>query len=94
MSETKTIEVPEEKTADAVEQPWNVVVINDPVNLMTYVTRVFEMVLGFSHAKAERHMMEVHQLGRSIVWSGSREPAERYVQELHSHLLLAQLEKN
>ncbi len=88
-----TLVVQETETAVATELPWNVVVHNDPVNLMTYVTRVFMKVLGFSRATAEHHMMEVHQLGRSIVWSGNREPAESYVQQLHGYLLLATLEK-
>ncbi len=82
------------KTEDAVGVPWNVVAHNDPVNLMIYVTRVFQTVFGYSKERAERHMLEVHQKGRSIVWSGLREPAEVYVQQLHSHLLLATLEKN
>ena len=61
---------------------------NDPVNLMVYVTLVFRKVFGFSREKAESHMLEVHHKGRSIVWSGTRERAEFYVQQLHSHLLL------
>lgn len=88
-----TIE-PEISTSESVDTPWNVVVHNDPVNLMSYVTRVFQTVLGFSRAKAEKHMLEVHQLGRSIVWSGVRERAETYVQQLHGYLLLATIEKS
>ena len=84
---------PEATTEETVDLPWNVVVHNDPVNLMSYVTRVFQKVFGYSKERAERHMLEVHEKGRSIVWCGSREPAEGYVQELHSHLLLATLEK-
>ena len=80
-------------TEEALDVPWNVVVHNDPVNLMSYVTRIFQKVFGYSKEKAEIHMMEVHQKGRSIVWSGVRERAEAYVQELHGHLLLATLEK-
>lgn len=76
------------------EVPWNVVVHNDPVNLMAYVTRVFEKVFGFPRAVAEKHMMEVHVRGRSVVWTGEREKAEFYVQQLHAHLLLATLEKS
>ena len=60
---------------------------------MSYVTRVFQLVFGFSKERATKHMLEVHQKGRSIVWSGVRERAETYVQELHGHLLLATLEK-
>lgn len=72
---------------------WSVIVHNDPVNLMSYVTLVFRRVFEFSKQKAERHMLEVHNNGRSMVWSGSREQAELYVQQLHTHLLLATLEK-
>ena len=84
----------ETKTAEEVDVPWNVIVHNDPINLMEYVTKVFMKVLGFSRQKAEVHMMEVHKLGRSLVWSGARERAELYVQQLHSHLLLATIEKS
>src|SRR5213595_2727207 len=76
-----------------LDLPWQVVVHNDPVNLMTYVTMVFQRVFGYPREKAERHMLEVHQKGRSILWSGVREPAEFYVQQLHGYLLLATLEK-
>jgi ATP-dependent Clp protease adaptor protein ClpS len=85
-----------EKSTESEEEldlPWQVVVHNDPVNLMTYVTMVFQRVFGYPREKAERHMLEVHQQGRSIVWSGVRERAELYVQQLHGYLLLATLEK-
>lgn len=77
----------------AVDLPWHVVVHNDPVNLMSYVTMVFQKVFGFSRERAEKHMLEVHREGRSIVWSGLRERAELYVQQLHGYLLLATLER-
>ena len=80
-------------TEEALDIPWNVIVHNDPINLMDYVTKVFMKVLGFSQEKAEIHMLEVHQKGRSIVWSGAREKAEFYVQQFHSHLLLATIAK-
>jgi ATP-dependent Clp protease adaptor protein ClpS len=82
-----------ERSKEELDLPWQVVVHNDPVNLMTYVTMVFQRVFGFPREKAERHMLEVHQQGRSIVWSGVRERAELYVQQLHGYLLLATLEK-
>jgi ATP-dependent Clp protease adaptor protein ClpS len=85
-----------EKKAESEEEldvPWQVVVHNDPVNLMTYVTMVFQRVFGYPREKAEKHMLEVHQQGRSILWSGVRERAELYVQQLHGYLLLATLEK-
>jgi ATP-dependent Clp protease adaptor protein ClpS len=84
-----------EKTIEevALDLPWNVVVHNDPINLMSYVTMVFQRVFQFSRERATKHMLEVHQKGRSIVWSGSKEKAELYVQQLHSHLLLSTMEK-
>jgi ATP-dependent Clp protease adaptor protein ClpS len=91
MSQTETDDAT--KTEEAIDVPWIVIVHNDPVNLMSYVTRVFQQVFGFARAKAEKHMLEVHEKGRSVVWSGLREPAESYVQQLHSHLLLATLER-
>jgi ATP-dependent Clp protease adaptor protein ClpS len=92
-----TVEAPAHDTETRGEEeldiPWQVVVHNDPVNLMTYVTMVFQRVFGYPREKAEKHMLEVHQKGRSILWSGMRERAELYVQQLHGYLLLATLEK-
>jgi ATP-dependent Clp protease adaptor protein ClpS len=83
----------ETRTSQELDTPWQVVVHNDPVNLMTYVTMVFQKVFGFPREKAEKHMLEVHQQGRSILWSGMRERAELYVQQLHGYLLLATIER-
>ncbi|XHR27027.1 MAG: ATP-dependent Clp protease adapter ClpS [Chthoniobacteraceae bacterium] len=80
-------------TKTALDVPWNVVVHNDPVNLMSYVTLVLQRVFGYSKPKAEGHMLEVHHKGKSVVWTGGRERAELYVQQLHSHLLLATMER-
>ena len=88
-----TLVVQDTETDIALAVPWQVVVHNDPVNLMSYVARVFRKVFGFSEEKAEKHMLEVHRLGRSIVWTGDHEQAEGYVQQLHGCLLLATLEK-
>ena len=94
---TETIEHPgtiqETRAEESPDPPWLVVVHNDPVNLMTYVTMVFQRVFGYPREKAEGHMLEVHQKGRSVLWSGMRERAELYVQQLHGYLLLATLEK-
>ena len=79
---------------DSIDVPWNVVVHNDPVNLMSYVARVFQKVFGYTRERAEKHMLEVHHKGRSILWSGMREPAESYVEQLHGYLLLATIEKS
>ena len=83
----------ETRAEEALDLPWYVVVNNDPVNLMSYVTMVFQRVFGYPRDKAERHMLEVHHKGRSILWSGMLEPAELYVQQLHGYLLLATIEK-
>lgn len=83
----------ETRSKEDVDLPWQVVVHNDPVNLMTYVTMVFQRVFGYPREKAEQHMLEVHHKGRSILWTGMRERAELYVQQLHGYLLLATLEK-
>jgi len=83
----------ETKSKDALDLPWQVVVHNDPVNLMTYVTMVFQKVFGHPKEKAEMHMLEVHRNGRSILWSGARERAELFVQQLHGYLLLATIER-
>ena len=83
----------EARSEEDLDVPWQVVVHNDPVNLMSYVTMVFQRVFGYPREKAERHMLEVHHKGRSVLWSGMRERAELYVQQLHGYLLLATLEK-
>src|ERR687883_693527 len=83
----------ETKEKQDLDLPWQVVVHNDPVNLMSYVTMVFQRVFGYPREKAEQHMLEVHHKGRSVLWSGMRERAELYVQQLHGYLLLATLEK-
>lgn len=81
------------RTSSALQTPWNVIVFNDPVNLMPYVTLVFQKVFGYSETKATQMMLEVHQRGRCIVWSGEREKAEFYVQQLQAHQLQASMKK-
>lgn len=74
--------------------PWKVVVLNDPVNLMSYVVMVFRRVFGYSHERARRHMLEVHNRGRSVVWTGALEQAELYVQRLQQWQLNSILERD
>jgi ATP-dependent Clp protease adaptor protein ClpS len=83
----------ETRTREQVSPPWNVVVHNDPVNLMSYVALVFQKVFGYPREKAVRLMLEVHTTGRSIVWTGEIERAEGYLRELHGCQLLATLER-
>lgn len=90
-SASDTLTMPREETA--LDVPWNVVVHDDPVNLMDYVTWVFQKVFGYPEQKAVRLMMEVHTRGRSIVWSGTREKAEFYAQQLQGYQLTTSLEK-
>jgi len=77
----------------ATEHPWLVVVWNDPVNLMTYVTYVFQKLFGYSRARATKLMLDVHNKGRAVVSSGPRERAENDVTRLHRHGLWATLEQ-
>ena len=88
------VEIEEPITDGAVDvaRPWNVVVWNDPVNLMSYVVLVFKKVMGFDDQTARRKMLEVHEQGRSVVWSGLREKAEAYVFTLQQWHLNAVLE--
>jgi ATP-dependent Clp protease adaptor protein ClpS len=91
---TKTAPAPELSAATklALQDQWRVVVLNDPVNLMSYVVLVFKKVLGFDESRARKHMLEVHEQGRSVVWSGLREQAEHYVFTLQQWHLSAVLE--
>ncbi len=76
------------------ERPWVTIVWNDPVNLMSYVTYVFETYFGYPREKAETLMLEVHQDGKSAVSNGSREEMERDVQAMHEYGLWATMEKS
>ena len=73
--------------------PWVVIVWNDPVNLMSYVTFVFQKYFGYPKSKATKLMMEVHVDGRSVVSTGSREEMERDVQAMHEYGLWATMQK-
>ena len=90
---TDTLTREETESLVAPDVPWVVIVWNDPVNLMTYVSYVFQSYFGYSEAKANRLMMEVHQAGRSVVATGSRESAERDTLAMHSYGLWATFQK-
>jgi len=82
-------------TADEVveaDRPWVVIVWNDPINLMSYVTYVFQKLFGYSREKATKLMLDVHEKGRAVVTSGPRERAEIDVFRLHEHGLWATME--
>jgi ATP-dependent Clp protease adaptor protein ClpS len=86
-------EKPESDDLTVVDRPWQTIVWNDPVNLMSYVTYVFQTYFGYAKKKAEKLMLEVHQDGKSVVSNGSREEMERDVQAMHEYGLWATLEK-
>ena len=77
----------------ALQTPWVTIVWNDPVNLMSYVSLVFQRHFGYSRKKAEKLMMEVHEDGRSVVSTGTREEMERDVQAMHEYGLWATMQK-
>ena len=76
------------------ERPWVVIVWNDPVNLISYVTFVFQKLFGYSLEKATRLMLDVHHKGKAVVSSGPREKAEMDVFRLHEHGLWATMQKD
>jgi ATP-dependent Clp protease adaptor protein ClpS len=74
-------------------KPWVTIVWNDPVNLMSYVSYVFQKYFGYTEAKANQLMLEVHNDGKSVVSTGTREEMERDVQAMHEYGLWATMEK-
>ena len=77
----------------APDIPWNLVIWNDPVNLMSYVVFVFMRVLAFNKEKATKHMLEVHHQGKSVVATETREKAELYHQQIQAHGLNVTIEQ-
>ena len=101
MAETATPEIlpdieHEEKTRDKTElEPGYLVICwNDPVNYMHYVTHVFQKVFGWARKKAEFHMLQVHEQGKSVLVRESLEKAEHYVHQLQKHSLHATMERD
>jgi len=87
------VERPAAEDVPVAETPWLVIVWNDPINLMSYVTYVFQKLFGYSKEKAHRLMLDVHLKGRAVVSSGPRERAEADVTRLHQHGLWATMEQ-
>ena len=90
--ETVTLERPATEDAVAEDQPWIVIVWNDPINLMSYVTFVLQKLFGYSLEKATALMLDVHHKGKAVVASDTRERSEMHVFRLHEHGLWATLE--
>nr|WP_235045842.1 ATP-dependent Clp protease adapter ClpS [Paeniglutamicibacter gangotriensis] len=83
----------EQAQAHELDQPYLLIIWNDPVNLMSYVSYVFRSYFGYSESKAEKLMMQVHQEGRSVVATGNREKIEADVSAMHGFGLWATLTK-
>jgi ATP-dependent Clp protease adaptor protein ClpS len=80
-------------SSDALEPGYFVICWNDPVNLMQYVTHVFQVIFGWNQQKAERHMKQVHNQGKSVLVKESMEKAEFYVHQLQKYKLHATMER-
>lgn len=88
------LEQPDLGEAKALDVPWITIVWNDPVNLMSYVTYVFQSYFGYPKNKAEKLMLDVHRKGRAVVSHGSREEMERDTEALHEYGLWATFQKD
>ena len=88
------VERPVGEEDDLHDRSWIVIVWNDPINLMTYVTYVFRKLFGYSQARAEQLMLQVHHEGKAVVSSGTREKAEYDVERLQAHGLWATLRQD
>ena len=88
--------IDEEKVDTTVDldTPWIVLVWNDPINLMSYVTFVFQKLFGYSLEKETELMLDVHEKGRAVVSTGTRERAEIDVYRLHEHGLWATMQQD
>ena len=100
MTESGTITAPVEVDQPAEgevaepDRPWLVIVWNDPINLMSYVTFVFQKLFGYSFSKATKLMLDVHHKGKAVVSSGTREKVELDTFRLHAHGLWATMQKD
>lgn len=88
------VEEPIEVDDPEHDRPWIVIVWNDPINLMSYVTFVLQKLFGYSRARATTLMLQVHNEGKAIVSSGTREKAEHDVARLHGHGLWATMRQD
>jgi ATP-dependent Clp protease adaptor protein ClpS len=88
------VEQPRDADEPEYERPWVVIVWNDPINLMSYVTLVFQKLFGYSLEKATKLMLQVHHEGKAVVSSGEREKAELDVARLHAHGLWATMQQD
>lgn len=101
MAETATpqiqpgiVQTIEDKSKSSLEPGYLVICWNDPVNFMDYVTHVFQVVFGWARKKAEFHMLQVHEQGKSVLTRESLEKAEHYVHQLQKYTLHATMERD
>src|SRR6187455_1534227 len=94
VSAPSVLERPEVDESTSEDRPWVVIVWNDPINLMSYVTFVLQKVFGYSLEKATELMLDVHHKGRAAVSNGNREKAEIDVFRLHEHGLWATMQQD
>jgi ATP-dependent Clp protease adaptor protein ClpS len=88
------VEEPASHEGEQSDRPWIVIVWNDPINLMSYVTLVFQKLFGYSLAQATKLMLQVHNEGKAVVSSGNREKSELDVSRLHAHGLWATMQQD
>jgi ATP-dependent Clp protease adaptor protein ClpS len=88
------VETPEVTEEPVDDRPWVTIVWDDPVNLMSYVTWVFQRLFGYSHEKAEKLMMDVHVKGKAVVSAGARERMEMDANQLHGYGLWATVDRS
>ncbi len=88
------VQEPRPRRTSSTTGPWVVIVWNDPINLMSYVTLVFQKLFGYSLAKATKLMLQVHNEGKAVVSSGNREKSELDVSRLHAHGLWATMQQD
>ena len=93
LDDTRTGTEADQRLLTSPDTPWVTLVWDDPVNLMSYVTYVFESYFGFPRAKAERLMHQVDSDGRAIVATGHREEMERHVEAMHGYGLQATVDR-
>jgi ATP-dependent Clp protease adaptor protein ClpS len=88
------VDVPDIDEVTEPDRPWLVIVWNDPINLMSYVTWVLQKLFGYSLEKATKLMLDVHHKGKAVVSSGAREKAELDCFRLHQHGLWATMTRS
>lgn len=88
------VDEPVDEDLHEPDRPWVVIVWNDPINLMSYVTLVLQKLFGYSKDKATALMLQVHNNGKAVVSNGTREKAELDVFRLHEHGLWATMEQD